>query len=138
MFDISATVESLIVAFEPRSGLIDLTEIPAGSHGSRFVVDTFVKPGTDPKVLGQWPDVYDRTFDEDKTVVAAQQGGYDSGAVPQGRLMTNCESTIAMFQRRTWQPWPPPTPPSASTRTHRRVRPSPNAPCGRPTWWSRP
>ncbi|WP_306454249.1 PDR/VanB family oxidoreductase [Rhodococcus sp. ACS1] len=91
------------MAFEPRSGLIDLTEIPAGSHGSRFVVDTFVKPGTDPEVLGQWLDVYDRTFDEDKTVVAAQQGGYDSGAVPQGRLMTNCESTIAMFQRRTWQ-----------------------------------
>ncbi|RZK96462.1 MAG: 2Fe-2S iron-sulfur cluster binding domain-containing protein [Rhodococcus sp. (in: high G+C Gram-positive bacteria)] len=76
--------------------------VPLGSHSSRFVVDAFVKPGTDPAVLEQWLDIYDRTFAEDKTVVAAQQAGYDCGAVPQGRLMTNCESTIAMFQRRTW------------------------------------
>ncbi|WP_346348888.1 SRPBCC family protein [Rhodococcus sp. T2V] len=103
-------------------GIIART-IPTGSHGSRFVVDTFVKPGTDPKVLGQWLDVYDRTFDEDKTVVAAQQGGYDSGAVPQGRLMTNCESTIAMFQRRTWQ---------AMATTHTTVRQRPDAPASPP------
>ncbi|MBY4401107.1 Rieske 2Fe-2S domain-containing protein [Rhodococcus fascians] len=77
--------------------------VPMGSHDSRFVVDTFVKPGTDPAALAQWLDIYDKTFNEDKTVVTAQQAGYDSGAVPRGRLMSNCESTISMFQRRTWQ-----------------------------------
>ncbi|MDT2005198.1 aromatic ring-hydroxylating dioxygenase subunit alpha [Rhodococcus opacus] len=49
--------------------------VPLGSHSSRFVVDAFVKPGTDPAVLEQWLDIYDRTFAEDKTVVAAQQAG---------------------------------------------------------------
>ncbi|MFD6061225.1 SRPBCC family protein [Rhodococcus wratislaviensis] len=76
--------------------------VPLGADSSRFIVETFVKPGTDPAVLEQWLDIYDRTFAEDKSVVAAQQAGYDCGAVPQGRLMTNCESTIVMFQRRTW------------------------------------
>ncbi|MGQ4596401.1 SRPBCC family protein [Nocardia sp. R6R-6] len=95
--------------------------IPVGAHGSRFVVDAFVKPGTDPAVLEQWLDVYDRTFEEDKTVVVAQQAGYDSGVIPQGRLMTNCESTIAMFQRRTWaalhEPNGPGLPPKSPTAT---------------------
>lgn len=70
---------------------------------TRFVVDAFVRPGTDPQVLAEWLDVYDRTFAEDKIVVAAQQAGYNAGVVTQGRLMTNRESTIAMFQKRTWQ-----------------------------------
>jgi phenylpropionate dioxygenase-like ring-hydroxylating dioxygenase large terminal subunit/ferredoxin-NADP reductase len=77
--------------------------VPIDAKNSKFVVDTFVKPGTDPDVLAQWLEIYDRTFAEDKTVVAAQQAGYDSGTVPQGRLMTACESTIAMFQQRTWK-----------------------------------
>ena len=89
------------VSVDDFIGIVART-VPMGSHGSQFLVDTFVKPGTDPSVLAEWLDVYDRTFEEDKAVVAAQQAGYDSGAIPQGRLMSNCESTIAMFQRRTW------------------------------------
>ncbi|MET0822395.1 MAG: aromatic ring-hydroxylating dioxygenase subunit alpha [Aeromicrobium sp.] len=76
---------------------------PTGPHTCRFVVDTFARPGTDPKVLEESLAMYDETFMEDKAVVTAQQIGYHSGRVPQGRLMTNSESSIAMFQRRTWQ-----------------------------------
>ncbi|MBF6143091.1 aromatic ring-hydroxylating oxygenase subunit alpha [Nocardia farcinica] len=38
----------------------------------------------------------------DEDTFDRQTMGLRRGAVPQGRLMTNCESTIAMFQRRTW------------------------------------
>ena len=76
---------------------------PTGPHTCRFIVDTFAKPGADPEVLKEWLEMYDQTFMEDKEVVSAQQVGYDSRRVPQGRLMTNSESSIAMFQRRTWQ-----------------------------------
>ena len=96
--------------------------VPTGPHSSRFIVDTFVKPGTDPAALAQWLDIYDKTFKEDKTVVAAQQAGYNSGAVSQGRLMRNCESTIAMFQRRTWQAL------SEGDVAVQRTRPAINAP----------
>ncbi|MFI8568809.1 SRPBCC family protein [Rhodococcus sp. NPDC078407] len=90
-----------IMSVDDFVGMVART-VPVGSHSSRFVVDAFVKPGTDPDALAKWLDIYDKTFDEDKTVVTAQQAGYDSGAVTQGRLMRNCESTISMFQRRTW------------------------------------
>jgi ferredoxin-NADP reductase len=73
-----------------------------GAQRTRFTVDAFVKPDVDPEAVAQWLDVYDRTFQEDKEVVLAQQTGYNSGTVPQGRLMVNREASIKMFQRRTW------------------------------------
>lgn len=79
------------------------TVIPVGPQRTRFVVHTFVKPGVDPEVAREWIDVYDRTFQEDKEAVAAQQAGYKSGMVWQGRLMAHREAAIQMFQRRTWQ-----------------------------------
>jgi phenylpropionate dioxygenase-like ring-hydroxylating dioxygenase large terminal subunit/ferredoxin-NADP reductase len=77
--------------------------IPTGPQRTRFTVDTFVQPHADAKAVEAWLDVYDRTFQEDKQVVAAQQAGYRSGAVGQGRLMVHREASIQMFQRRTWQ-----------------------------------
>lgn len=76
---------------------------PTGPQSCRFVVDTFARPGVDPGILEEWLSMYDATFAEDKSVVAAQRAGYSSGRVVQGRLMTTSESTIAMFQRRTWR-----------------------------------
>lgn len=73
-----------------------------GKQRTRFTVDAFVKPGADSDAVAQWLDVYDRTFQEDKEVVLAQQVGYNSGMIPQGRLMVNREASIKMFQRRTW------------------------------------
>lgn len=77
--------------------------VPLGPKRCAWVVDVFEKPGVDPAVLGSWMEMYDRTFEEDKTVVAAQQAGYDSGMIAQGRLMPTNESSISMFQRRTWR-----------------------------------
>ncbi|WP_160386831.1 SRPBCC family protein [Pseudomonas sp. PB101] len=76
---------------------------PTGPQRTRFTVDTFIPPGADPVAVEQWLDVYDRTFQEDKEVVAAQQRGYISGMIPQGRLMAHREASIQMFQRRTWR-----------------------------------
>ncbi|MCO7642837.1 Rieske 2Fe-2S domain-containing protein [Pseudomonas sp. S 311-6] len=77
--------------------------VPLGPQKTRFVVDMFVEPGAKSEDVQQWLDVYDRTFKEDKEVVTAQQLGYKSGMVPQGRLMTHREASIQMFQRRTWE-----------------------------------
>jgi len=77
--------------------------IPTGPQRTRFTVDTFVQPHADTRSVEEWLDVYDRTFQEDKRVVAAQQAGYRSGVVAQGRLMVHREASIQMFQRRTWQ-----------------------------------
>lgn len=76
--------------------------IPIGPQRTRFCVDTFVRPGSDPAVIEKWLDVYDKTFEEDKVVVTAQQAGYQSGMIGQGRLMPYREASIQMFQRRTW------------------------------------
>lgn len=75
---------------------------PLGPQRTRFVVDTFIDPGADQEAVRRWLDVYDRTFLEDKEVVAAQQLGYQCGRVSQGRLMVHREASIRMFQRRTW------------------------------------
>lgn len=75
---------------------------PTGPQRTRFTVDTFVQPGADPQAVQEWLDVYDRTFQEDKEVVTAQQRGYNAGMIAQGRLMANREASIQMFQRRTW------------------------------------
>ena len=77
--------------------------IPMGPTRCAWVVDVFEKPGVDPAVLESWMEMYDRTFKEDKAVVSAQQAGYDSGMIPQGRLMPTNGSSIAMFQPRTWE-----------------------------------
>ncbi len=77
--------------------------IPLGPRRCRFTVDLFAKPGTDPEVLADWIEMYDATFAEDKAVVSAQQAGYDSGMVTQGRVMPSNESSIVMFQQRTWR-----------------------------------
>ncbi|GAB3615932.1 aromatic ring-hydroxylating dioxygenase subunit alpha [Okibacterium endophyticum] len=75
---------------------------PLGPTRCAWVVDVFEKPGVDPAVLKSWMTMYDQTFQEDKAVVSAQQAGYDSGMISQGRLMQTNESSIGMFQRRTW------------------------------------
>lgn len=77
--------------------------VPQGAKRCRFIVETFARPGVDPQILQEWLAMYDATFKEDKEVVAAQQAGYDSQRVNRGRLMPLNESSIAMFQRRTWQ-----------------------------------
>lgn len=76
--------------------------VPLGPRMCRFVVDVYAKPGVDVAVLESWLEMYDATFTEDKVVVAAQQAGYDAGRVAQGRLLPGNESSIAMFQQRTW------------------------------------
>ncbi|MGJ8720276.1 MAG: aromatic ring-hydroxylating oxygenase subunit alpha [Salinibacterium amurskyense] len=76
--------------------------IPLGPKSCRFVVDVYSRPGVDPEIMQSWLEMYDSTFNEDKIVVAAQQAGYDSGRVAQGRLLPQNESSIAMFQQRTW------------------------------------
>lgn len=76
---------------------------PTGPQRTRFTVDTFVRPDTDAGSVEEWLQVYDLTFQEDKKIVAAQQAGYLSGGISQGRLMVNREASIQMFQRRTWE-----------------------------------
>lgn len=82
---------------------VSATIVPLGPQRTRFTVHAFTRPGTDPRIAREWIDVYDRTFQEDKEVVAAQQAGFKCGMVPQGRLMVHREASIQMFQRRTWQ-----------------------------------
>lgn len=77
--------------------------VPNGPKKCTFIVDVFAKPEMDSETLSSWLDMYDTTFKQDKVVVMAQQAGYDSGRVPRGRLLSNNESSISMFQKRTWQ-----------------------------------
>lgn len=93
---------STFVSVDDYAGTVARVQ-PTGPQSCRFVVDTFARPGVDKAILDEWLSMYDATFAEDKIVVAGQQAGYNSGRVAQGRLMTTSESSIAMFQRRTWR-----------------------------------
>jgi phenylpropionate dioxygenase-like ring-hydroxylating dioxygenase large terminal subunit len=75
---------------------------PTGPRSCRFVVDTLAHPDAPPQAVEEWVAMYDRTFNEDKAVVAAQQAGYDSGRVSAGRILAPAEPAIRMFQRRTF------------------------------------
>lgn len=93
---------STAVSIDEYAGTITRL-IPNGPKKCTFVVDVFARPETDPETLASWLEMYDTTFKQDKVVVMAQQAGYDSGRVPRGRLLPGNESSIAMFQQRTWQ-----------------------------------
>lgn len=92
---------STAVSIDEYAGTITRL-IPLGVKRCRFIVDVYARPGIDQEILDSWLDMYDKTFNEDKVVVVAQQAGYDSGRVARGRLLPNNESSISMFQRRTW------------------------------------
>jgi hypothetical protein len=53
-------------------------------------------------IVDEWVDPYDRTFEEDKRVVAAQQVGFDSGRVETGHVLGHVEPAIRRFQLRTF------------------------------------
>ncbi len=77
--------------------------VPLSPTRCEWLVDVYQKPGVDAEVMSSWIEMLDSTFEEDVAVVSAQQAGYDSGMVAQGRLLPSNESSIAAFQRRTWQ-----------------------------------
>ncbi len=93
---------STAISIDEYAGTI-VRLVPTGPKQCTFIVDTYARPGMDPVVLASWLEMYDSTFKEDKVVVTAQQAGYDSGRVRVGRLLPRNESSIATFQKRTWQ-----------------------------------
>jgi choline monooxygenase len=75
------------------------TTIPTGPESCEFVSDTYVSPELGETELEQWLAAWNRTLEEDLEVVAAQQRGLRSRAVPYGRVLPTSESAIAHFHR---------------------------------------
>ena len=75
------------------------TTVPTGPESCEFVADTYVSPELADDDLEAWLASWNRTLEEDLEVVAAQQRGLRSRAVPYGRLLQASEGAIAHFHR---------------------------------------
>lgn len=75
------------------------TTVPTGPESCEFVTDTYVSPEVGEEAVEAWLAAWSRTLEEDLEVVAAQQRGLRSRAVPYGRLLPASESAIAHFHR---------------------------------------
>lgn len=93
---------STAVSIDEYAGTITRL-VPNGPKKCTFHVDVFARPRVDQATIDSWMEMYDTTFKQDKVVVMAQQAGYDSGRIERGRLLPGNESSIAMFQQRTWK-----------------------------------
>jgi choline monooxygenase len=78
------------------------TVVPTGPETCRFVADSYTDPAAPPELLSGWLDMWNRTLEEDKDVVAVQQPTLGTGVVPYGRL-TATESPLKHFHRVTWE-----------------------------------
>ena len=73
---------------------------PAGAGRTAGFLDYFFAPGEDEAWKRELLELDDQVGAEDVALVESVQRGLDSGAVPQGRLMTTSEQLIADFQLR--------------------------------------
>ena len=74
---------------------------PLSVDKTRFTFDIYRRPDVDESLLMEWKELQDQTFREDEQLVLAQKIGYDSGLIPNARVMESSESSVRAFQRRT-------------------------------------
>jgi choline monooxygenase len=74
--------------------------IPTGAGTTLEVTDYFFGPDTDEAQIAELLAFDHQVAEEDTALVVAVQAGLESGAVPQGRLMSRSEQLIAHFHRR--------------------------------------
>ena len=74
--------------------------VPTALRETLEVTDYYFAEGVADEVLGEFMAWDNQVALEDVSLVESVQRGLDSGAVPQGRLMTESEQLIADFQRK--------------------------------------
>jgi phenylpropionate dioxygenase-like ring-hydroxylating dioxygenase large terminal subunit len=73
--------------------------LPDGPAKTRSIIDYFIAPGVDEKVIEEMIAFGNVVGSEDTDLVVSVQRGLDSGMVPQGRLLLTSEHLIQHFQR---------------------------------------